>query len=504
MQFTGILPQGSPGGVGATGLQAQPDRKGNQGEQTTGAGFLSLLQGVPSEQSAESIRAEAALPGGDAVLDAEGQSITLALSLAGALLTGNGSPQSTQIQEVPAQAPVLPVALPSTTPSSLPQETTPAQVEPDSNGALALSIDAGQLTGPVGITQQSGVSLSQVPAGLSDQETQRFVSRVEEPNVAGAILSPQEQQTDGVDEGDIPGFSPTKQQEGIATLDQEKTAYRASQGAVGSAKGTVDVARDPVTIDETLVTDPVFRLPENRPSDASKSDAVLNGDRTSPIEVQNLRAETSRPLAQFAGLESRPEFQSSDQDQQAAFTSGKDTGSHDQAAPGQFGGSAALSTHGQEFAVATNPAGRNSTLPTPSQPTAPPVPRAQLSSEAPATSPAPSVQFDLPNTDFGHLRVRVVLSDQTVHTHMVTDRADLGRLLVDRQDYLGAQLSTAGLDLGQLRVQVDRQGHFHQGYESPHRQDGRFHQAAGEQPQDRHAPASGQSRERAGVLSLFA
>jgi hypothetical protein len=75
---------------------------------------------------------------------------------------------------------------------------------------------------------------------------------------------------------------------------------------------------------------------------------------------------------------------------------------------------------------------------------------------------------------------------------------------VDRQDYLGAQLSTAGLDLGQLRVQVDRQGHYQQGYESAYRQDGRFHHTAGEQPQDRHTPASGQSQERAGVLSLFA
>lgn len=504
MQFTGILPQTAQGGVGSTGLQAQPDRKVPQDEGASGTGFLSWLQGVRPEEAAESTTVDAALPGGAAALDAEGQSLRLALSLAGTLLTGTGSPQSAELRDAPAQAAVLLNTLPSTTPSRLTQETVLLAAVADSTETPGLSIDAEQLTGSGGLAAQQGDGVSQVQTGTNNQTATPFVSRAEELTIDEATLFPQGQQTDGGDQEDVPDISPTKLQEGIETTDREETANQASQVAAASASGTADLASDPVAADRAIVADPVFRLPESRPANASHNDAVRKSDGPLPFDVQDQPGEVSRPPAQFSGLESKPELHFSDQDQQAAFSSGQDTGSNHPTASNAFGGTSAFPTQGHPFAVATNLAGQATGSPMTSRPSTPPVPTIPLSAETPPLPSAPSVQFDLPNTDFGNLRVRVVLSEQTVHTHMVTDRADLGRLLVDRQDYLGAQLSTAGLDLGQLRVQVDRQGSHQQGYESPYRQDGRFHQSAGEQPRDRHAPQSGQPRERAGVLSLFA
>ncbi|HEU4683478.1 MAG TPA: flagellar hook-length control protein FliK [Nitrospira sp.] len=159
---------------------------------------------------------------------------------------------------------------------------------------------------------------------------------------------------------------------------------------------------------------------------------------------------------------------------------------------------------------------------------APPSPAGPVSLDAPAAGaaapPAPiehepprqagvqSVQFEVPHADVGQLRVRVVLADQTVHTHMMTDHPEMGRMLVDRQEQLGSQLSNAGLELGQLRVQVDRQGSFHAGQEwQSHLYDDRFQQQRGQPRQQEQQPAGpwkppapSWERRQETALSIFA
>ena len=52
----------------------------------------------------------------------------------------------------------------------------------------------------------------------------------------------------------------------------------------------------------------------------------------------------------------------------------------------------------------------------------------------------------------------VMLANQTVHTQVTTQHADVGQFLIARQGQLETALNTSGLDLGQFRVLVDRHG----------------------------------------------
>jgi len=129
---------------------------------------------------------------------------------------------------------------------------------------------------------------------------------------------------------------------------------------------------------------------------------------------------------------------------------------------------------------------------------------------SPDAEPAPvprtqSVQFDLSPADFGQLRVRVVLSDHTIHTHMSTDRAELGQMLTGQQEQLSTQLSTAGLDLGRFQVHVDQdrtnqsgQNGQSQAHQGPSQQ--RRESRSQDTPHDAPVP----SAPRTGILSYFA
>lgn len=124
------------------------------------------------------------------------------------------------------------------------------------------------------------------------------------------------------------------------------------------------------------------------------------------------------------------------------------------------------------------------------------------------TSPVPvthAVQFDLAPSDFGQLRVRVVLSDQTIHTHMSTDRAELGQMLTDQQGQLNTQLTAAGLDLGRFQVQVDqeRTSHSRQDWQSQS-QDSTSQQQRDPRQQDHPQDVPVPVQQRTGMLSLFA
>ncbi|MEO5954618.1 MAG: flagellar hook-length control protein FliK [Nitrospiraceae bacterium] len=131
----------------------------------------------------------------------------------------------------------------------------------------------------------------------------------------------------------------------------------------------------------------------------------------------------------------------------------------------------------------------------------------QLSPD-PEPTPVPrthAVQFDMAPADFGQLRVRVVLSDHTIHTHLSTDRAELGQMLTGQQEQLSTQLTAAGLDLGRFQVQVgqERSHESGQDWQSQAHSDTTQQQRDPRQ-QDRPQEGPAPQLKRAGVLSLFA
>ena len=68
-----------------------------------------------------------------------------------------------------------------------------------------------------------------------------------------------------------------------------------------------------------------------------------------------------------------------------------------------------------------------------------------------------SVVFDVARPDLGHVNIRVAMANDVVHTHLSADRLEVGQFLVNGQDRLQAAFQANGLDMGQFRVDIDRQ-----------------------------------------------
>jgi hypothetical protein len=68
-----------------------------------------------------------------------------------------------------------------------------------------------------------------------------------------------------------------------------------------------------------------------------------------------------------------------------------------------------------------------------------------------------SVVFDVAQPDLGHVNIRVAMTNDMVHTHLSADRLEVGQFLVNGQDRLQAAFQANGLDMGQFRVDIDRQ-----------------------------------------------
>ena len=89
------------------------------------------------------------------------------------------------------------------------------------------------------------------------------------------------------------------------------------------------------------------------------------------------------------------------------------------------------------------------------------------------TAPAPfplvtkSVVFDVIQPDLGHVNIRVAMTNDVVHAHLSTDRQEVGQSLISGQERLQSSLQANGLDMGQFRVDIDRQSagrSFQQGF----------------------------------------
>jgi flagellar hook-length control protein FliK len=68
-----------------------------------------------------------------------------------------------------------------------------------------------------------------------------------------------------------------------------------------------------------------------------------------------------------------------------------------------------------------------------------------------------SVVFDMAQPDLGHVNIRVAMTNDVVHTHLLADRPEVGQFLINGQDRLQAAFQANGLDMGQFRVDIDRQ-----------------------------------------------
>ncbi|MFO0778538.1 MAG: flagellar hook-length control protein FliK [Nitrospira sp.] len=118
---------------------------------------------------------------------------------------------------------------------------------------------------------------------------------------------------------------------------------------------------------------------------------------------------------------------------------------------GQTLESFAAASHSQTTIVPTIPA--SGALTSHTHPAAPVV---ELTPQ-PLASMIRSVVVDVAQPDLGHVNIRVAMMNDSVHAHFSTDRTEVGQFLINGQDRLQTTLQANGLDMGQFRVDIDRQ-----------------------------------------------
>ncbi len=502
MQFTAVLPQTGQGTIEGAGLPNSSLRAGSSEGESAESGFLSVLQQTQSGQSAEATSQSSAAEEAKAEGQGAGeQSLALVLNLAAALLppqVTSSLPAEDPTQSVPVSAEGLAGRLVASVPPADPGGARNHLAEQDSIQAVE-----GAAVDP-----KSGLSLFAEPA--HSQQAGSANDNPQAPSFDGrppADTPPSPVTDSGLNGEELrTGHEPERTVGGDLQrpADGQQTASMKPEALAASA---VNPSQDHLNVEAAVTgagSDPVFRLPngEGHPDRKVGTDSPAGEIGTKAGEAP--RAENSGRTTMPAAMENRQESFTAEHRQEDSSQQGADLGSAGRRSLSLA--QAAAVEPGQEFVLPAAAGVQRAAVSDPPPPAAPTasVPTVSTEPAVPMAGSSKSVQFDLPATEFGQLRVRVVLSEQTVHTHMVTDRPDLGRLLVDRQDHLGAQLSTAGFDLGQLRVQIDRHGNQQQGYEAAYRQDARFHQSGGDRQQERQGRPELAERERAGALSLFA
>ena len=271
------------------------------------------------------------------------------------------------------------------------------------------------------------------------------------------------------------------------------------------AHGAETVTIQPIRQNGEATTAPVDRLSAQQTLD--KSEPSLHQKNMQGESPETLTAAAlSRPTqtegsnAEFSGQRkeeglkwfSRPDVHSSEMLSRMPQPSGSE--------PLNVGYQPLSYQQGQGGAPANLQATSAPTVPPPAQ-TLRPSPDVEIT-QVPATH---AVQFDMAPADFGQLRVRVVLSDHTIHTLMTTDRAELGQMLMGQQEQLSTQLSAAGLDVGRFQVQVNQERTNQSGQEWPSQaQGGRSKEQGDPRPQESSPETPVSSQTGTGLLSLFA
>jgi flagellar hook-length control protein FliK len=68
-----------------------------------------------------------------------------------------------------------------------------------------------------------------------------------------------------------------------------------------------------------------------------------------------------------------------------------------------------------------------------------------------------SVVFEIAEPDLGRINIRVAMTNELVHAHLSSDRSEVGQFLINGQERLQSALQSNGLEMGQFRVDIDRQ-----------------------------------------------
>ena len=104
---------------------------------------------------------------------------------------------------------------------------------------------------------------------------------------------------------------------------------------------------------------------------------------------------------------------------------------------------------------------------------APPVAASRDAGDSPLSATARSVVFEVAETELGRINVRVALANEVVHTYLSSDRAEVGQFLINGQERLQTALQANGLEMGQFRVDIDRQNAGRSFQQGPSQDQGR-------------------------------
>jgi hypothetical protein len=213
-------------------------------------------------------------------------------------------------------------------------------------------------------------------------------------------------------------------------------------------------------------------LPDGKPEIAKTDSMILDGgssDRSAPAQMnwyaQSLRdAQDSGVRTQWGfqqgqhlsvdGVEHFSELwgnQQNPQHGQSEITLPQATVIDRPVSGGPATESMMAGAHGR--AVSSPPSPPTPTVMSPAQPSMPSLDTAESS----VRFMTRSVVFDVAQPDLGHVNIRVAMTNDMVHTHLSADRLEVGQFLVNGQDRLQAAFQANGLDMGQFRVDIDRQ-----------------------------------------------
>lgn len=113
-----------------------------------------------------------------------------------------------------------------------------------------------------------------------------------------------------------------------------------------------------------------------------------------------------------------------------------------------------------------------------------------------------SVVLNLAQPDLGHVNIRVAMTNDVVHTHLSADRPEVGQFLINGQDRLQAAFQANGLDMGQFRVDIDRQSAGRSFHHGPSQEQGQTWDQ-GSPGMNRGHSADQQDEQRASLHSLL-
>jgi hypothetical protein len=118
-----------------------------------------------------------------------------------------------------------------------------------------------------------------------------------------------------------------------------------------------------------------------------------------------------------------------------------------------------------------------------------------------------AIVFQVAEPDLGRINVRVALTNEVVHAYLSSDRPDVGYFLMNGHDRLQSALQANGLDMGQFRVDIDRQSagrSFQQGQPQDQGRTWQHEPAGSERDQQFSEPRDFRGASHAGMLNLVA